>query len=343
MSTPNVGITNNPVIVTKGDPIRVEVRPNGRKGDPGEGVPAGGATGQVLKKASSADFHTEWGDDTEGVQGVTGDGVDNTDPANPVISWPDPSDIGAYPDSNPSGYVDASQAANAAPVQSVNGQTGDVVLGAGDVGAIPTTEKGAASGVATLGADGVVPNPQKRTVLDQTRNIQWLVMPAQPFRAIGTQTFFGGLGFAFMVKVSVAESINVTGVVIECTATGVGATVRLYVYSFGYETGVNSPKVDLLHDCGTVDMSSTTGAKNALVNFTLPAGNYYVVAQLVAGSTPTVRAFQAGSGNPVATVSRYDGPGVITAQETSIPLPSSISGVPSATSVQPIILLVVTP
>jgi len=29
------------------------------------------------------------------VIGVTGDGVDNTDPSNPVISWPDPSDIGA--------------------------------------------------------------------------------------------------------------------------------------------------------------------------------------------------------------------------------------------------------
>jgi hypothetical protein len=29
------------------------------------------------------------------VESVTGDGVDNTDPDNPVISWPDPGDIGA--------------------------------------------------------------------------------------------------------------------------------------------------------------------------------------------------------------------------------------------------------
>ena len=35
------------------------------------------------------------------------------------------------------GYVNASGAAAAAPVQSVNGQTGSVVLGAGDVGALP--------------------------------------------------------------------------------------------------------------------------------------------------------------------------------------------------------------
>jgi hypothetical protein len=44
-------------------------------------------------------------------------------------------DVGAYPDTNPSGYVDAAGAAAAAPVQSVNGGTGVVVLDAGDVGA----------------------------------------------------------------------------------------------------------------------------------------------------------------------------------------------------------------
>ena len=35
---------------------------------------------------------------------------------------------GKYDASNPNGYVDAAQAANAAPVQSVNGQTGAVEL-----------------------------------------------------------------------------------------------------------------------------------------------------------------------------------------------------------------------
>lgn len=38
---------------------------------------------------------------------------------------------------NDSGYVTAAEAANAAPVQSVNGQTGAVSLGASDVGALP--------------------------------------------------------------------------------------------------------------------------------------------------------------------------------------------------------------
>lgn len=44
----------------------------------------------------------------------------------------------SYNATNPNGYVNAAGAANAAPVQSVNGQTGTVVLNANDVGALPS-------------------------------------------------------------------------------------------------------------------------------------------------------------------------------------------------------------
>lgn len=40
------------------------VGPAGPQGDPGEGVPAGGLTGQLLTKSSGADFDTEWADNT---------------------------------------------------------------------------------------------------------------------------------------------------------------------------------------------------------------------------------------------------------------------------------------
>jgi hypothetical protein len=98
------------------------------------------------------------------VETVTGDGVDNSDPQNPVLSWPTPDDIGAYSNTNPDGYVDASGAANAAPVQSVNGQTNVVVLDADDVGAYSNTNPSGyvdASGAAdaapiqTVTGDGV--------------------------------------------------------------------------------------------------------------------------------------------------------------------------------------------
>lgn len=58
----------------------------GDKGDAGEGVPVGGTTGQILAKISNANYDTAWEDG--GVQSVTGTGVDNTDPANPIVNIP---------------------------------------------------------------------------------------------------------------------------------------------------------------------------------------------------------------------------------------------------------------
>jgi hypothetical protein len=51
----------------------------------------------------------------------------------------DAADVGAYADDNPSGFVDASGAAAAAPVQSVNSLSGTVVLDAAAVGAYPSS------------------------------------------------------------------------------------------------------------------------------------------------------------------------------------------------------------
>lgn len=45
----------------------------GSKGDPGVGVPPGGTTGQVLTKASDADYDTEWHDPTGGVTYMSAD------------------------------------------------------------------------------------------------------------------------------------------------------------------------------------------------------------------------------------------------------------------------------
>jgi hypothetical protein len=65
-----------------------------------------------------------------------------------------PSNIGAYPDTNPDGFITSGQA----PVQSVNNKSGSVDLNASDVNAIPTSEKGAANGVATLNSIGITPS-----------------------------------------------------------------------------------------------------------------------------------------------------------------------------------------
>jgi hypothetical protein len=65
-----------------------------------------------------------------GVQSVTGDGVGGT-ATDVVLTFPTPAEIGAYPDTNPDGFVDSAGASAAAPVQSVNGDIGDVVVYAG--------------------------------------------------------------------------------------------------------------------------------------------------------------------------------------------------------------------
>jgi hypothetical protein len=91
---------------------------------------------------------------------------------------PTPGLVGAYPDTNPSSFVDAAGAAAAAPVQSVNGGTGVVVLDASDVGAYadtnpsnfidaagaPVQSVNGDTGVVTLGAADVGAVPTSRTI-----------------------------------------------------------------------------------------------------------------------------------------------------------------------------------
>lgn len=74
-------------------------------------------------------------------------GIDSTDVTSALGFTP-------YNATNPSGYVNATQAANAAPVQSVNGQTGEVVL------TIPTktSELQNDSGYLTAETDPTVPS-----------------------------------------------------------------------------------------------------------------------------------------------------------------------------------------
>lgn len=119
-------------------------------------VPSGGTSGQVLTKSSNSDYAVEWSTPTGAVSSVNGQ-------TGAVVL--DAADVGALPDdtvipskvsqlqndtgfitgitsgdvtsalgytpynsANPSGYVNSAQAASAAPVQSVNGQTGNVSL-----------------------------------------------------------------------------------------------------------------------------------------------------------------------------------------------------------------------
>ena len=64
----NASVTNSG---TTTDLILNFTIPKGPKGDEGVGVPAGGTTGQILKKKSSNDYDTEWGDGSSGDEKIT--------------------------------------------------------------------------------------------------------------------------------------------------------------------------------------------------------------------------------------------------------------------------------
>lgn len=159
-------------------------------GTPSSGVPVGDMllrsdTGDVYQRGASG---WELKGNIRGPQGAKGDqgpagapgvvqSVNGISAAAVVL---DAAAVRAVPDTAPgapggvatldaSGKVPASQlpAASGGGVQTVNGKgpdaSGNVALVAADVGAVATTEKGAASGVATLGADGILATEQRPT------------------------------------------------------------------------------------------------------------------------------------------------------------------------------------
>jgi hypothetical protein len=88
------------------------------------------------------------GDDVSGVESVTGDGVDNTDPDNPVISFPDAGDV-AF---TPSGNISALTVEDA--LEELDGEKQAI------------TEKNQPNGYAGLGGDGKVQAAQLPSYVD---------------------------------------------------------------------------------------------------------------------------------------------------------------------------------
>jgi hypothetical protein len=125
------------------DPVYETVTIEVMETNPARLLPDGGTTGQVLAKASDGDYDTGWADNAEppvtSVNGQTG------------VVVLDAADVGAYPDTNPDGFVDAAGAANAAPIQSVTGDGVDntdpanpvlTFPTAGEIGAVQTNTSG---------------------------------------------------------------------------------------------------------------------------------------------------------------------------------------------------------
>ncbi|MEV7996545.1 hypothetical protein AB0O67_33060 [Streptomyces sp. NPDC086077] len=168
------------------------IGPQGVKGDQGE-QGATGPTGddayEVAVAAGYVGTREQWLASLVGPQGDKGDqgeagapgvvqSVNGISAADVVL---DAAAVNAVPDTAPgtpggvaqldaTGKVPAAQlpdGTGGGAVSTVNGKSpdasGNVALVAADVGAVATTEKGAASGVATLGTDGVLASGQRPT------------------------------------------------------------------------------------------------------------------------------------------------------------------------------------
>lgn len=70
----------------------------GQRGPAGQGVPSGGTTGQVLKKASNTAYDTEWADESGGIDSTTGGDTNFSTVSNIVTTTADSPDASSLPE-----------------------------------------------------------------------------------------------------------------------------------------------------------------------------------------------------------------------------------------------------
>lgn len=66
-----VNNTEAPSVIAAGQVVQVQLQSAPRAGEPGQGVPTGGTTGQILAKVDGTDYNTEWVDPEVGAGGIT--------------------------------------------------------------------------------------------------------------------------------------------------------------------------------------------------------------------------------------------------------------------------------
>lgn len=159
------------------------------------------------------------------------------------------------------------------------------------------SQKGAASGVAPLGADSRVPdaNLPTRLAAGAVATAASVADSTAVFAAGSYYTPRGARGtFATvqdrltLVPFLVPKDQQFVRIGAEVTTAAAGSTIRLGIYNIG-PTGLPTT---LVVDAGTID-AATTGAKEVTINQTLPAG-LYGLAAVAQGGAPTVRTITGG-------------------------------------------------
>ncbi|MER6112437.1 hypothetical protein [Streptomyces hirsutus] len=182
-------------------------------------------------------------------------------------------------------YVDSLGGGGGGAVASVNGQTGVVNLTAANVGALATTARGAANGVASLDAGTKVPTAQipdlTATYLafeDQWGN-QW--GPAdQGLKAWSYDPSVAGFqsapvgGSVYLIRVKLRKAATISKIVMMTVAAGSGLTANqnyagLYTAS-GTRVGVTA------NQASAWTTANNTLSMNLTSSYSAAAGDYYV-------------------------------------------------------------------
>ncbi|MFI1191533.1 hypothetical protein [Streptomyces californicus] len=321
------------------------IGPQGVKGDTGSTGPTGDDAYEVAVAAGFVGTRTQWLASLIGPQGVKGDqgeagtaGADGADGAPGVVQSVngqsvaavvlDAADVGAVPATAPgtangvaqldaSGKVPAAQlpeGTGGGAVDSVNGETGVVVLDAADVGAataghthtaaqvgaLATAARAAANGVASLDATTRLPIAQMPTAAPkniwtpQSLGFQaWSVDPA----AVANPTLKAAVvGRIYLSGINITEPTPVNRVVIHARGWG-GSTLvpaaRFYagIYNEAGSRIATSGQVSNLPEAGQIT-GTAPGAKNNHVGAvpvpltataTLQPGRYWAAFLMSAG------------------------------------------------------------
>ncbi|MFJ1731463.1 collagen-like protein [Streptomyces sp. NPDC088254] len=207
--------------------------------------------------------------------------------------------------------------AGTAPVTSVNTKTGAVVLNAADVGALATTARGAANGVASLGSTSKVPDAQ--LPYDGWRPSD-LGMKAWAFDPAVAQSAgrVPSTGSFRIIAIPVRETITASSIVFHVfgyEGTGLDAGSRAGIFNTaGTRLAQTNDMVDtaVMIDVHNAGGQTVTCALSAPL--TLNAGIYYVAFRFVIGNSanaPVLMTADSTGACPVTTLNTIRPFGVI--------------------------------
>lgn len=171
---------------------------------------------------------------------------------------------GKYDASNPNGYVDAAQAANAAPVQSVNGQIGTVNL------SIPTRTSDLTNNSGFITAAGAPVQSVNGATGDVT-----VTVPTKTSDLTNDSGFVNASGAASAAPV---QSVNGQTGTVSLSIPTVPSNVSAFTNDAGYVTASTAPVRSVNGQTGVVTLSIPTVPSNVSA-FTNDAG-YITLADL---------------------------------------------------------------